>query len=218
MENNNNITRNQPDPMNLAPFQSQGPLKLNPNQGQYKYYYDALVDNFGGTSRLYDSTKDPNTKHFKGPMLTNDGYISQENIDIRSNAITFGAAYVDSCHDDIDDNDFVPCAIVDTRNAGLLYAVEDEDGNLKSVGPVSHACFVGGTNRPVAVLIPLNGDIAPITDGMKILNDVEKTYRESMNDIDIAKGSPRAELPKAPFENDEDQDNFENFKIPERFI
>lgn len=207
------------DPMDLAPYRHQGPLKLNDEQGMYELYYDFLVATFDNTSRLYENSKNPNDGHFSGPMVTNSGCISQDNINVRANAITFGAAYIDSSHNDnIEKHDLVPYAIVNTRNEGFMYVGEDEKGNLKATAPVSHACFVGGTDRPAAVLIPLNGEIAPITDGMKILCDVEKAYRNSINEIDIPKGSPRAELPKAPFEDDIDENDFEVFKFPDRFI
>lgn len=216
---NNKFTNPNPDPMDLAPYQTQGDLWLNIYQDMYEDCYKNLDAKFPKTSRLYDNSKTPDG-HFAGPMVTKSRYISQDNINARSNAIMFGAAYVDTNHYEADGHeDLVPCAIVNTRNEGFQYVVEDDDGMLRAIDPVSHACFVGGTDRPAAILIPINGEIAPIADGMKILCEIEKKYRESINERDpncIPNGSPRAELPKAPFEVDEE--NFDTFKISERFI
>lgn len=231
MRNPKEFSPTNPDPMDLAPYAKRGPLHLDYGVSQgwevtdYEEVYSELLEAEvrGDIQSLYEANRN-NDGRLDGAMKTNSGYISFSAENPRSNAIISGAAIVrgvsvergeiDVISNDESKGDLVPVNIVDTKNDGFHYVGEDEFGNTKSIGHMSHACLVGGTDRPEAIIVPLNNELKPVEDAIYFLNNLKDHYektaaeecerltREAEESCRNSKGFPKAELPKAPFEED----------------
>ena len=211
--------KQKPDLYNIYPDREVEPYGSGANDNCYRQMYENLIDPLIDDSmqKLINSIKDPNTGKLCGAMTTEELYISQDNVNLRSNAITIGAAIVrkdivePNCGYRDDEIDIIPCAIVNTRNEGFQHVELDADGNLKSMGRVAHACLVGGNKRPEALLVPLTEPQA-VLDGITMLGGVYKEIINNLPEDYIPTGSSRLlhetikqqSLPKAPFEEEKD--------------